>query len=59
MRTWTQHTEQAGGNGCLVLPTLLHRYLVNYGPGGVTFLTYMHSNRCISMVTNQNRLSPF
>ena len=35
------------GNGCLVLPILLHRYLVKYGLGGVTFLTHIHSNGCI------------
>ena len=36
-----EKTELAVGNGCLVLPILLHRYLVNYGPGGVTFLTHI------------------
>ena len=55
MRTWTQHTEQDGGKGYLVLPILLQRYLVKYGPGGVTFLTHNHSNRCILYVL---RLSP-
>ena len=49
LRTWTQHTEQARENGCLVLPILLHRYLVKYGPCGVTFLTHIHSNRCIML----------
>ena len=49
MRTWTQHNEQAGGNGCLVLPILQHRYLVKYGPGGVTFLTHIHNIGCIYM----------
>ena len=39
MRTWTQHTGAGWGNGCLVLPILLHRYLVKKKPGGVTFLT--------------------
>ena len=55
MRTWTQHTRQAWGNGCLVLPILLHRYLVKYWPGGVTFLTHIHSNRCIYMCWDYHR----
>ena len=29
---------------------LLHCFLVKYGPGGVTFLTHIHSNRCIIYV---------
>ena len=55
MRTRTQHTEQAGENGCLVLPILLHRYLVKYGPGEITFFTHIHNNRCIYMCWDYHR----
>ena len=33
-------------NGIVNFPSL-HRYLAKYGPGGLTFLTHIHNNRCI------------
>ena len=33
-----------------LLPILIHRYLVKYGPGQMTFLTRIHSNRGIYLL---------
>ena len=47
MRTWTAAHGAGWGKWVFGIPDLLHRYLAKYGPGGVTFLTHIHSNRCI------------
>ena len=40
---------------CLVLPILLHRYLVKYGPGGVTFLRYPTTKKYVVSVLCTSR----